>query len=151
MSTERDSRGYWSLPERREEQSYYVYGTPIGLAQYAHPRMLSFLLKLEFCWGQVSDVPIGIGNISLADGRAWPEHGSHDDGLKVDIRPLRKDRKPLAVSCRTPQYDRDETRKLVLAIWGIGSVKRILFNDRTLPRVIWWPRHDNHLHVEVAP
>jgi len=147
--TERDKRGYWSLPELREEQSYYIYGTPIGLAQFAHPSMLSFLLKLDFHWGQMSDVPIGIGNISLADGRSWSEHGSHDDGLKVDIRPLRRDRRPLPVTYNSPEYDRDETRKLVAAIWCVGSVRRILFNDRALPRVMWWPRHDNHLHVEV--
>ena len=148
---ERDKRGYWSLPERREEQSYYVYGTPIGLAQYAHPAMLSFLLKLDFHWGQVSDFPIGIGNISLANGSPWKEHGHHDDGLKVDVRPFRLDRKPLPVSCHSADYDRDETRKLVAAMWSIGTVKKILFNDRTLPRVTPWPRHDNHLHVEVAP
>ena len=69
MTTERDSRGYWSLPERREEQSYYVYGTPSdGAAQFAHPSMLGFIFKLEFVWGQRSDAELGIGNISLREG-----------------------------------------------------------------------------------
>jgi len=151
MTTERDSRGYWSLPERREEQSYYVYGTPPdGAGQFAHPNMLSFLFILDFVWGQRSDAKLGIGNISLRDG-ADDRHASHTAGLSVDMRLIRKDRRHEGVSRFSTQYDRVETGKLVATIWQVGAVKVVYFNDPFVSRTTPFPGHDNHLHVSILP
>jgi murein endopeptidase len=150
--TERDKRGYWSLPEHVEEQSYYTYGTPPGgAAQFAHPNMLSFLFRLDLLWGHVSDAKLGIGNISLADGVKAKDHDSHRSGLEVDIRPIRKDRRHEGVTRFSPQYDRSETAKLVSLMWNAGSLSLIYFNDPFVPRVTPFPRHDDHLHIRLLP
>jgi murein endopeptidase len=147
--TERDGRGYWSLPQLREEQSYYVYGTPPnGAGQFAHPRMLSFLFLLDFRWSEISDAKIGIGNISRANG-VPDRHSSHVNGLSVDIRPFRTDRRQVSVRWTDADYDRNETRKLVGLMWQTMMVKTILFNDPRIARVRPYIDHDNHLHVEV--
>jgi murein endopeptidase len=151
VGTERDARGYWSLPEHREEQSYYTYGTPPdGAAQFAHPSMLSFLFAFDFHWGQVSDSKLGFGNISRRDG-VKTDHGGHRTGLEIDIRPVRKDRRREPVTRFSWQYDRAETAKLVSVIRRTGNVALVYFSDPSIARVTPYPDHDNHLHVEVLP
>jgi murein endopeptidase len=148
--TPQDGRKYFVLPQAPEGASYYTYGTPgRGAAQYAHPRMLSFIFQLEHLWSGMDERKIGIGNISLANGTAFPPHRSHKSGLEVDIRPLRKDGRQSPTSYTDPQYDQDATRKLVDLIWQTGMAKRVAFNDLAIPRVQRMTGHDDHLHVEV--
>lgn len=145
-----DSRSYFILPQAPEEAAYYTYGTPTrGRGQYAHPQMLTFIFSLEHQWGAIDNRKIGIGNISLTEGASFPPHRSHRSGLEVDMRPLRKDGKPLPVRFHDTQYDREATRKLVEAIWHTGVVKRVAFNDLAIPGVQMMTGHDDHLHVEI--
>lgn len=145
-----DSRGYFMLPQRREESAYYTYGTPAsGRAQYAHPNMLSFLFKIEHLWGGVDRRRIGVGNISLAGGAAFPPHRGHRSGLHVDLRPFRTDGKEMRVSYREPAYDRAATAQLVQLMWQTGMVSKVFFNDSKIARVEPMNGHDDHLHVEV--
>ena len=146
-----DSRGYNQLPQRTEEGAYYTYGTPSsGRAQYAHPNMMTFLLRIEHLWGASDSRPIGIGNISVAGGAKMPDHAGHRGGLEVDIRLIRRDGKALPVTFRDAAYDREATAKLVQMMWQTGMVHTIYFNDLKVPRVRQRPKHDDHLHVEVS-
>ncbi len=88
----KDVRGFFMLPQRPEGVGYYVYGTlPEGAGQYSHPAMLSLLFSVEREWQAIDHRKVGIGNISLADGKAYSKHQSHRNGLQVDVRALRRD------------------------------------------------------------
>ena len=147
---DQDLRGFFVLPQAPEEAAYYTYGTPEGGAgQYAHPRMLTFIILLEHKWGVADDRKIGIGNVSLFGGAKPRDHQGHKSGLEVDIRALRKDGRQIPVSHTDRYYDQTATRRMVEVMWQTGMVTRIFFNDMTIPRVQRRVDHDNHLHVEV--
>lgn len=111
--------------------------------------MLTFIFHIEYRWGAIDKRKIGIGNISLSAGKAFPPHRSHRTGLEVDIRPIRKDGKSAPVRYSEAQYDRDATRKLIEAVWQTGMVRRVAFNDISIPRVQRMIGHDDHLHIEI--
>lgn len=145
-----DSREFFVLPQRPEEAGYYTYGTPSGgAAQYAHPSTLSFLFWLESRWAAVEKRKFGVGNISLADGAAFPPHRSHRSGLQVDIRPLRKDGAHAPVSYRNSNYDQKSTRRLISLIISSNMVSKVMFNDPDIVGVKYLVGHDDHIHVEV--
>ena len=104
---------------------------------------------VEHQWAGIDSRKFGIGNISLADGVRFPGHGTHKIGLEVDLRPLRKDGKHLPVTYFEAEYDSEATRKLIALFWQSGLVRRVLFNDLTIPRVTRAGGHDNHFHVDV--
>ncbi|QYG00629.1 MULTISPECIES: penicillin-insensitive murein endopeptidase [Massilia] len=146
-----DRRHFFILPQGFEGGGYYTYGTPDrGRSQYAHPRMLTVLHWVAVKWSELDTRKFGIGNISLADGVDHPHHGSHESGLEVDIRPVRKDGKHLPCTMRDPQYDRDGTAKLIALFNQHPMVALILFNDRSIQRVRSAVGHDNHFHVELG-
>ncbi|TFW23900.1 hypothetical protein E4L96_06385 [Massilia arenosa] len=145
----KDGRGLFMLPQAPEDSGYYVYGTPgSGAAQYAHPRLLTLLLKVEREWQAVDTRKFGIGNISVANGLPFG-HDSHKSGLEVDVRPLRKDGARAPVSYTESEYDRDATATLI-AIFRThapGSTT-IFFNDLKIPGVKPREKHDNHFHFQ---
>ena len=145
-----DSRIYFMLPQAPEEAGYYVYGTPAGgKFQYAHPSMMTVLLWVEREWAAIDSRKFGVGNISKADGPV-NEHASHRDGLQVDVRAVRKDGLHLPVTWHDHEYDQEATGKLIDIFFSHPLVKKVLFNDtRAHPRVMMWPHHDNHFHVEI--
>ena len=147
-----DKRGYFFLPQFYEGGGYYTYGTPEnGAGQYAHPKMMTFLMMVAHRWCAVDDRKFGVGNISLAGGVPYPGHGSHKTGLEVDIRPMHKGWTRVGVTCTSAAYDREATERLVDVMWNTGMVKAILFNDSKIPRVRTFPGHNNHLHVTLNP
>lgn len=146
----KDSRGYFNLPQAPEGAGYYVYGTPgNGAGQYAHPVLLSVLFFVERQWQTIDRRKFGIGNISLADGPKYQDHGTHKDGLQVDLRPIRKDGQHIAVTRFDGQYDRDATAKLIEILFSHPSTKTVLFNDTSIPGVRPWVGHDDHFHVAI--
>ena len=146
----RDQRGYFMLPQAPEDAGYYVYGTPAeGVSQYAHPALISALLWVEREWQAIETRKFGIGNISLANGVDHPDHDSHESGLEVDIRPLRKDGQPVGVRWYQAAYDHAATAKLIALFRLYTPVRLIYFNDPQMPGVRPYPNHDNHLHLEL--
>jgi murein endopeptidase len=146
----KDSRGFFTLPQRPEDAGYYTYGTPAnGAGQYADPRLLSLLLLLEHRWQGIDDRRFGIGNISLADGTKYSPHDGHRSGRDVDIRLFRKDGKPEPVTRFDEQYDRDATARLIGMFFESGIVQVVFFNDPLIPRVRPLARHDDHFHVTI--
>lgn len=146
----KDSRGFFILPQAPEEAAYYTYGTPTyGQGQYAHPTMLSTIFMVESRWSALDNRRFGVGNISLANGAKFKPHATHKSGLEVDIRPLRKDGKELAVNYFDAQYDREATRKLINLFLQTGLVRNVYFNDLSIPRVKRLDGHDNHFHLDV--
>lgn len=150
-------------PEAGESGSgYYTYGTDEtkrrgtgANGQYGDPRAMQVITSVA---GQLAngpeETPFGVGNISLQDGRPFPPHGGHRDGLSIDVRPPRLDKKEEAVDFRHPQYDQAGTQRLVDALRAAGA-KIIYFNDPRIKGVTpdkpGVRTHDNHLHAEVEP
>jgi peptidoglycan hydrolase-like protein with peptidoglycan-binding domain len=104
----------------------------------------------------------GRGRVSVGD--AGREHGgdiaghlTHEVGLDIDLRPIRRARNQCTwgTSWRSSSYDRTATRALIKAIRAAapGHVKLIYFNDPVLIReglTTRYSGHDDHLHVRYC-
>lgn len=147
----KDLRDFFVLPQKPEDAGYYAYGTPSnGQGQFAHPKLISFILSVANDWSETDRRLIGIGNISLAGGVKFNPHHGHMSGLEVDVRPLRKDGKNEAISITDAQYDHEGTKKLIALFLDSGKVQRVRFNDSAIPKVIFTPGHANHFHVDLS-
>lgn len=100
---------------------------------------------------------IAIGDIGYEYGGDIPGHQFHEQGLELDVRPMRTDRKQCrwGGSYRLSTYDRAATRDLIRAIRAAapGHVKLIYFNDPVLIKeglTRWYTGHDDHLHIRYC-
>lgn len=149
-----DSRRFFMLPQAPADTGYYVYGNLLkrparGAYQYAHPMMVTALMRVASEWQRIDDRRFGVGDISLAGGVKTPDHKTHRSGLEVDIRPLRKDGSEKPVNWRDGQYDREGTAKLIELFRRFANVKLVYFNGTGIPLVKKCKGHDDHLHVEL--
>jgi peptidoglycan hydrolase-like protein with peptidoglycan-binding domain len=98
------------------------------------------------------------GDAGLEHGGDIPGHASHEDGMDIDIWPIRTDNGQCTagrITWESTTYDRAATRQLIQAVRAAapGHVKYIWFNDPTLISeglTQQWPAHDNHLHVRYC-
>ncbi|MER7245939.1 penicillin-insensitive murein endopeptidase [Kribbella sp. NPDC000426] len=101
---------------------------------------------------------IPYGDAGFEHGGDIPGHASHDNGMDIDIWPIRTDNAQCTagrITWESPTYDRAATRQLIQAVRAAapGHVKYIWFNDPTLINeglTMNWPAHDNHLHVRYC-
>lgn len=157
---------FTQLPQRPEAgesgSGYYRYGTDDterhgtgANGQWGDPRAMQVITSVA---GQLSngkeETPFGVGNISLEGGGRFKGHAGHRDGLSIDIRPVRTDKREDRVDFRDPKYDPEGTQRLVDALRAAG-VKTIYFNGPGIKGVTpdkpGVGTHDNHLHAEVEP
>jgi penicillin-insensitive murein endopeptidase len=141
---------YANLPQ--SGIGYYRYSASerqYGTQQTVHTLVTLARLWVSFTIGDTASYPFGIGDMSFRDGRHMPPHKSHTDGKCADLRPVRKDRHHAPVSIHDPQYDREETERLVNLLRSNPNVGTILFNDTSIVGVRHWPGHNNHLHVHL--
>lgn len=162
----KDRRGYFMLPQAPEDAGYYVYGNKGGipgtghLAQFAHPNLLTVIFQIEREWRSVCDRKFGIGNISIDGGFPYDKHKTHQKGIEMDCRPVRKDYMTgPAARChyRDKVYDREATIKLLHLFLNHPWTKIVFFNDDVVQNVLGRARvktiagHDDHFHVELWP
>ncbi|MBB5609069.1 MULTISPECIES: penicillin-insensitive murein endopeptidase [unclassified Janthinobacterium] len=146
----KDARGLFMLPQAPEDAGYYVYGTPGGGAgQYAHPTMMTAILRVEREWQAIDKRKFGVGNISRAGGLPYKGHATHLTGLEVDVRPVRKDGQETAVYWYNHEYDQDATAKLIELFRTYAPVILVYFNDNKIPFVTHMLDHDHHFHVKL--
>ncbi len=100
---------------------------------------------------------VAVGDLSQEHGGDIPGHATHEQGLDVDIRPMRKDSRQCTEKTYASwaAYDRAATRRFVQEVHrrAEGRVKVIWFNDRQLIRegLVEPARgHDNHLHIRYC-
>lgn len=146
-----DERGFFVLPQAPEDAGYYVYGTPDGGAgQYAHPTMMTSILRVEREWQAIDKRKFGVGNISLANGPQFGKHATHKSGLEVDVRPLRKDGRHVPVYWyQKDEYDQAATAMLIEIFRAFSPVVLVYFNDGDIPFVTHLTNHDHHFHVKL--
>jgi hypothetical protein len=136
------------------DSGYYVYGKLFakpdkGAYQYAHPIMMTAILRVALEWQAIDPRRFGVGNISLPGGRKLDDHKSHMNGLQVDVRPLRKDGREERVTWMDSQYDEVGTAKLIELFRTFAPVTRVFFNGHGIPFVQPLSHHDDHFHVEL--
>ena len=124
------------------------WGTSAAVAQIAAAAAREYALG----YGRVA-----VGDISLEHGGNIPLHQTHERGLDVDVRPMRKANDQCRWGTRWSwwTYDRTATRALIRQIRATapGHVKLIYFNDPVLIReglTTWYAGHDDHLHVRYC-
>jgi penicillin-insensitive murein endopeptidase len=149
-----DSRTFFMLPQAPMDSGYYVYGNLYhqpakGAYQYAHPTMMTAILRVGLEWQSTEQRRFGVGDISLPNGVPTPDHHTHRSGLEVDVRPLRKDGHEDAVYWWDSQYDRVGTEKLLNLFRAFAKVELVLFNDHYVPGVHPADDHDNHFHLKL--
>ena len=82
-----------------------------------------------------------------------PPHKSHQLGVDVDVRPMRKDGANAPVTINdVGQYDRELTTELIALWWRLAPTQAVFFNDQTvidagLSRFV--NGHHNHFHVRL--
>jgi len=123
----------------------------------------------EFQWGKQSTIdaairtaaswdvshpnrPFSIGQISLKGGGPFSPHASHQHGLDLDVRPVRKDGKNLPVDMSESQYQRASTTELIDLWWTNAPVQLVYFNDQTVINAglsIHCAGHNDHFHVRL--
>ncbi|MEW6498100.1 MAG: penicillin-insensitive murein endopeptidase [Cyanobacteriota bacterium] len=139
------------LPE--SGQSYYSYSAN-RKKQFGLAKTIEAIQAIGKAWHKKhpSGPLIGVGNISLEGGGFMSPHKSHQTGLDVDFRLLRKDGARVGVTFQNPAYSRKRTQELVNVIRanGVLQVKLILFNDPSVKGVEPSSGHDNHLHVRFT-
>lgn len=149
-----DTRRFFMLPQAPMDSGYYVYGDLYhqpakGAYQYAHPTMMTAILRIGLEWQATEQRRFGVGDISLANGAPTPDHKTHLSGLEVDVRPLRKDGHEDMVLWWDAQYDRVGTEKLIALFRTFANVEVVLFNDNRVPGVHRAGGHDNHFHLRL--
>ena len=100
---------------------------------------------------------VAVGDIGLEHGGNIAGHISHERGLDVDVRPMRRsnDQCTWGTDWRFTSYDRAATRALIKAVRASapGHVKVIYFNDPVLIKeglTRWFEGHEDHLHIRYC-
>jgi murein endopeptidase len=93
--------------------------------------------------------PVAVGDMGLRHGGEIDGHSTHENGRQIDLYFPRRDherREPHTVA----QVDMRLSRELARAMLDAGA-DRVLVGPHirigTLPRVIRWPNHDDHMHA----
>lgn len=93
--------------------------------------------------------PVVVGDIGLRHGGEIEGHGTHENGLAVDVYYPRKDRR-LDDAKTVSQVDTRLAKGLLHELLRSGA-RHVLIGQRvalpTSSRVTRWPRHDDHFHV----
>jgi len=151
------------LPQAPEDAGYYVYGNLHGVpgtgdqAQYAHPNLLTVVFQIERQWQAICDRKFGIGNISIDGGKTFDKHKTHQRGIEIDCRPVRKDHLTgQAARCTyldKAVYDQTATIQLIALFMQHPWVRLIYFNDPEVQKAVGGVRscigHNDHFHVEL--
>jgi murein endopeptidase len=118
-------------------------------------RLVRELIDLGKWWARThpKQPPLGIGDLSRETGGAFHGpvvgHQSHQNGLDVDIRLVRRDGAQASVDPST--YDRALTQAVVDRLVSRGASLVLIGPSLDLRGpsgvVMPWPAHDDHLHV----
>ena len=149
-------RGGDNTPDNGDEHDLEQLGTGSGrysyedsANQYGTPETIEAIDTLGEQWAKNNpDAPrIGIGDISVEGGGPMRGHASHQNGLDIDIRPMRNDGIEGRTTYQSSNYSSELTQRLVDTIRQNPNIRVILFNDPKIKGVVPWKGHDNHLHV----
>jgi murein endopeptidase len=105
---------------------------------------------------------VGIGDISKGDtstqqfGGEWTGHGSHENGLDVDVRYVRCDKSEgsLNIAANPSNYDMNLTSNLISDFIRSGRILLILVDTVNIgfdcDYFVHWLDHSDHFHVRIV-
>lgn len=121
--------------------------------QWAKQSTIDAAIKTAGAWDALhTNRPFSIGQISVRGGGPFGVHASHQHGLDVDVRPVRKDGKNLPVEMTESQYERALTTELIDLWWTNAPVQLVYFNDQTVINAglsVKCTGHNDHFHVRL--
>jgi peptidoglycan hydrolase-like protein with peptidoglycan-binding domain len=130
------------------------YSVGNGRANWGTSAAIAELEVAAAAFAKLGHGGVALGDASYEHGGDIPGHTFHEQGLDVDIRPIRvhENQCTYGTDLRSSSYDRDATRQLLEAIKAASPshVKWIYFNDPVFideGLTIRYPGHDDHLHV----
>jgi peptidoglycan hydrolase-like protein with peptidoglycan-binding domain len=133
------------------------YSVGNGLANWATGAAIGQLEAAARAFVATSHGRVSVGDAGREHGGNIPLHMTHEVGLDVDIRPIRKHENQCTwgTNWRFSSYDRAATRILINDIRAAapGHVKLIYFNDPVLIReglTTHFAGHDDHLHIRYC-
>lgn len=126
---------------------FYAYGA--AYKRWGTPRLVYALERAARRWSQESRTRMGVGNISLENGGPIPPHVSHQQGLDLDVIPMRLDGREDGVTIYENSYSRSKTQRIIDLISSEIRPRVILFNDSRTRGTQSWPGHDNHFHFST--
>jgi hypothetical protein len=109
----KDSRDYFMLPQAPQDAGYYVYGRLDGMPshgayQYAHPSMMTAILRVEGEWLAIDKRKFGVGGIKA------PTVTDRKLAIAIEGQPAKEifdsigpDRRP---TCSQDKGDRDRRK-----------------------------------------
>ena len=125
-----------------------------GADQWGTASTIEKILEVGRRWEELHPGrPFAVGDISRKGGGVLPPHKSHQKGVDVDLRPLRRDGQNLPVDYQHAAYSQELTAQLVDVILAVDPAAKIFFNDPLLMRrkkTAYLSGHHNHLHVRFA-
>ncbi|MCH7575090.1 MAG: penicillin-insensitive murein endopeptidase [Candidatus Marinimicrobia bacterium] len=154
--------GGLNMPDAGE--GYYHYYGPDTVVEYFDDWGTLTLINMLEGGGRSSKdgglARIGFGDLSLKAGGDWQPHDSHQNGLDVDIRYLRKDgaEDRLDIGTNYDEYDVTGTVKMInllietqipIALVYVHPNVGISARTEPLPQIIYRVDHYNHFHVRI--
>lgn len=133
----------------------YVAYNRDGNDQFGTAKTIKTIQDIARKWNEQNpNTPLQIGDISRKGGGRFRPHSSHDKGIDIDIRPIRKDNKnlPLDVRNEPNQLDREKVRQLIKIVRAENPNAIIYFNDSVLMKeglTKYADGHHNHLHIRL--
>ena len=121
--------------------------------QFGQQSTIDAAIRVAASWNEKhSNRPFSIGQISKKGGGPMPPHKSHQLGVDVDVRPMRKDGENAPVTITDSQFDRELTTELIKVWWRLAPTQAVFFNDQSvidagLSRFV--NGHHNHFHVRL--
>ena len=133
------------------------YGVGNGLANWGTGSAIGQLEAAAALFASRGHGRVSVGDASREHGGDIALHHTHEVGLDVDVRPIRRAENQCSwgTNWRSSSYDRAATRQLVKDIRATapGHLKLVYFNDPVLIReglTRWFAGHDDHLHIRYC-
>jgi murein endopeptidase len=121
--------------------------------QFGQQSTIDAAIRVAASWNEKHpNRPFSIGQISKKGGGPMPPHKSHQLGVDVDVRPMRKDGENAPATITDSQFDRESTTELIKLWWRLAPTQAVFFNDQSvidagLSRFV--NGHHNHFHVRL--
>ncbi|MEM7676265.1 MAG: penicillin-insensitive murein endopeptidase [Myxococcota bacterium] len=150
--------GGLNLPDRGIGYLHYLGTDAVDTDDWGALRTLSCLEAV----GRILDgsgIRLGVGDLSLRRGGSFPPHTSHQNGLDIDMRYVRRDRRsvPLDLRIDPEDYDEPATKRVLTAFFQACAVDMIFVDIDRIgftvegqeERIIHVNGHSNHFHVRL--
>ena len=154
-----DLTGGLNLPDRGSGYRHYLGTDRVDTDDWGTLAMLGCLEAVGRAVEPLG-ISMGVGDLSLRSGGSFPPHLSHQNGLDVDMRYVRRDRQqiPLDLRFQPEEYDVAATKAVFEAFFSECNVEVIFVDidriDFTIEgqeeRIVHVNGHSNHYHVRIG-